>query len=406
MSRAHAGADAGDDGDAIARAACRPLSASGACGIDRRRPKASICSTSSSHERLRKRTPQWATPSACSSRRDAASSSPEPRARVRPERRRTACRRRATALFMPISIGASPRVRWRCSRRRRSLPACPSPARPCGSQPSPRSAARRSAAGVEPPTQIGGRGCCTGRGRMADVAHRATSRPSCSGYSSRNAAATSSIASSSSAPRRVKSTPRAANSASRCPAPTPRMTRPPDSASSVANAFAVCERMAVRRHVDVRQQPHAARRGGEEAERRDRVVPDGRHRRGVRARDARRGRTPRRRRSRRGRTPARPAASRPARRSPPTARRRRCSAPRPAAAGRRRSVSGRARSGHGTVESPARHRAVSRDTRRLAHARRAVHRILVEARDDVLAEQLDRVAAPPPAAASRRGRRR
>ncbi len=40
-------------------------------------------------------------------------------------------------------------------------------------------------------------------------------------------------------PRRAKSTPRAANSASRCPAPQPRTTRPPESASSVRNALAV-----------------------------------------------------------------------------------------------------------------------------------------------------------------------
>ena len=50
---------------------------------------------------------------------------------------------------------------------------------------------------------------------------------------------TASMISSSSLPRRLKSTPRIWNSPSRCPAPTPRMTRPRDSASSVQNAFAV-----------------------------------------------------------------------------------------------------------------------------------------------------------------------
>src|SRR5262249_11809303 len=46
------------------------------------------------------------------------------------------------------------------------------------------------------------------------------------------------------------------------------------------------ERVAVRRDPDVGEEPHAAGRGGEEAEGRDRVVPDGRHRRRLRARHA------------------------------------------------------------------------------------------------------------------------
>ncbi len=48
-----------------------------------------------------------------------------------------------------------------------------------------------------------------------------------------------SIASSVMRPRSANGIPSAANSPSTCPAPTPRITRPPDSASRVPNALAV-----------------------------------------------------------------------------------------------------------------------------------------------------------------------
>ena len=54
---------------------------------------------------------------------------------------------------------------------------------PCGIQPSPRSATRRSAGLPDPPIQIGGRGCCTGRGR-SPTSSKLQSRPLCSGHSS------------------------------------------------------------------------------------------------------------------------------------------------------------------------------------------------------------------------------
>ena len=62
----------------------------------------------------------------------------------------------------PMSIGAPPRYssRIRCSSASRSTLG-PSD---WGSQPSPNRAVRRRAAGDEPPTQMGGRGLCTGRG--------------------------------------------------------------------------------------------------------------------------------------------------------------------------------------------------------------------------------------------------
>ena len=167
-SRPHAGADAGDDGDAVVEQhGQRSPRLGGAMRHRRRAPKASIWSTSSSHERLRKRTPQWLTPSACSSRSDAAMllgraacacsgpTSNDGRADVEPRRcscRSRSARRRARArrcsrmeaicAGMPIS-GTSPAAasRRRARRRGAAPPAC------------------------EPPTQIGGRGCCTGRGR-------------------------------------------------------------------------------------------------------------------------------------------------------------------------------------------------------------------------------------------------
>ncbi len=65
----------------------------------------------------------------------------------------------------PTSRGAPPRS---SSRRRRSSPSrAGSAPRDWGSQPSPSRAARRRAAGDEPPTQMGGRGDCTGRGPSA-----------------------------------------------------------------------------------------------------------------------------------------------------------------------------------------------------------------------------------------------
>ena len=128
------------------------------------------------------------------------------------ERRRTACRRRATALFMPISIGASPRVlgavladggdRCRHAHLRHALrqPAVAA----LGGAPQ-----RRRGRAADPDR----RPRLLHRPRpQADVVHR-PGRPVVTRDTRRGRRRRSrSIASSSSAPRRVKSTPSAANS--------------------------------------------------------------------------------------------------------------------------------------------------------------------------------------------------
>ena len=93
----------------------------------------------------------------------------------------------------------------------------------CGIQPSPTRATRRSAGLPEPPIQIGGCGCCTGRGRCPTSAyfHRA---PSCAAHSSASAPTIASIASSVIAPRSANGTPSASNSPSTWPAPTPTIS--------------------------------------------------------------------------------------------------------------------------------------------------------------------------------------
>ncbi len=76
---------------------------------------------------------------------------------------------------------------------------------PCGIQPSPRAATRRSAGLPEPPIQIGGRGSCTGRGRCPTSANSSRS-PACSGHSSVSATVIASMASSVAAPRSANGT--------------------------------------------------------------------------------------------------------------------------------------------------------------------------------------------------------
>ena len=88
----------------------------------------------------------------------------------------------------------------------------------------------------DPPTQIGSADC-TGRGRWPTPSNCQRS-PWCDANSSASAARTASMASSSSRPRSANGTSRASNSPSTCPAPTPRIARPPESASSVAHALA------------------------------------------------------------------------------------------------------------------------------------------------------------------------
>ena len=75
----------------------------------------------------------------------------------------------------PISMGTPPRSSWRSSRSWATWSRMSLRRTVWGSQPSPRCAARRNAARDDPPTQIGGRGCWTGRGLRPDV-HRRPAR--------------------------------------------------------------------------------------------------------------------------------------------------------------------------------------------------------------------------------------
>ena len=159
------------------------------------------------------------------------------------------------------------------------------PTGPCGSQPSPRSAARRMAALDEPPTQIGGPPACTGRGRWPSPSTFHVG-PSIVGNSSANAARTASIASSSSAPRWRELEPEhlelaldvAGADAEDDPAARHRVER--------RERLRRDERVAERQHVDVAEQTRTVRGdAGEPPERRDGVPPRGAHGVGLLGRD-------------------------------------------------------------------------------------------------------------------------
>ena len=371
------------------------------CGITSR-PKASIWSTARRTSACGSGRRSGRRPSACSSRSDAAMRLARARARVRPEVERRACRRRATRCWR----------RSRSARRRAPAGGARGSSAICAGQLVAERALRQPAVAARGGAPQRRRACCR-RPRSAAAA----AAPAAGGARRRAPCQTRPVVlrvlvaerrrDDVDAPRRAacraaRSRRRAsANSPSRWPAPTPRMTRPPESASSVANAFAVCERMAVGRDPDVRQQPHRARwrRRASRASRRRRT--SGRHGRGVRARDAdvvahgdveeagavaRLGDAQQLRR---------------ARRRPPTARRRPCSAPRPAAACPTASRPG------GTIWTAS--ITGRRPLRRAALAHADVVRCTGSwsKRGMTCApEQLDRCAARPPAAASRRGRRR
>ena len=190
------------------------------------------------------------------------------------------------AVVKPISGTAPGRTSSRCAQDVRDVVGQLVGRRaPAGSSRRRRAATRRSAGLPEPPIQIGGRGCCTGRGRWPTSSKLQRVPVVLGPLVGPARRVIASIASSVSAPRSVNGTPSASNSPSTWPAPTPTITRPLESASSVANAFAVCERVLVRGDEHVGHQPGARRVRGEVAERRDRVEPLRRHHLGRFARD-------------------------------------------------------------------------------------------------------------------------
>ncbi len=79
-----------------------------------------------------------------------------------------------TPASAPISMGAPPRRSWRSSLSWATWSRMSLRRTVWGSQPSPRCAARRNAAREDPPTQIGGLGCWTGRGDDAEIVRRPT----------------------------------------------------------------------------------------------------------------------------------------------------------------------------------------------------------------------------------------
>src|SRR5512134_3325065 len=110
---------------------------------------------------------------------------------------------------------------------------------PIGYHASPSVAVRRSAAGLSPPTQTGGCGFCTGLGMKLTLSNWAY-LPSKRGLSSVHRVLNTRRYSSVSLPRSANGgAPMARNSSSIQPAPTPTVTRPCESTSSVASALAV-----------------------------------------------------------------------------------------------------------------------------------------------------------------------
>ncbi len=95
-----------------------------------------------------------------------------------------------------------------------------------------------SAASERPPIQIGGPGRCTGLGSM-DTSSNWVKRPAKLAGLSRQSVRTTSMPSVTRAPRSRWGTPHSSNSFGFSPpTPTPKISRPPDSASSVAVALA------------------------------------------------------------------------------------------------------------------------------------------------------------------------
>jgi len=105
-------------------------------------------------------------------------------------------------------------------------------------QPSPRVTTRRNAAGLAPPTQIGGWGFWTGFGAKPRSRNRKNS-PSKLGESDVHSSLKTRKASSAWRPRVWKGAPRISSSSFHHPTPNPQMRRPFDSASMLASILAM-----------------------------------------------------------------------------------------------------------------------------------------------------------------------
>ena len=120
----------------------------------------------------------------------------------------------------------------------RSLPGSSPSDVPAECHPSPSRAARRSAAGLSPPTHSGTCGFCTGFGVTAQSLTWKYC-PEKLGFFSVQSVLTSRRYSSMRRPRSWKDSPRRANSSAIQPTPTPKITRPPERWSALAICLAV-----------------------------------------------------------------------------------------------------------------------------------------------------------------------
>ena len=350
----------------------RPVSGSGA---GRPRPRsAAIWSHSSSIDRAAKRSWRCDTPIAPYSLSFSTMRSGDP-VRVYCGSSQSASPRWSISVIMPMSIGAPGRTRSRCGLEVRDR---------LRHQLLRRALRDPTVATLGDPAQRGLRRSADPDRRSRLLRRDAGRRPTSPTYSSVHASRMPSIASLVMRPRSANGIPSAANSPSTCPAPTPRITRPPDRRVEGAERLGGLERVPVRGHEDVGHEPDVRGLAREPAERRDRVVPRGRHRLGLLARDrdvvADR---PRRRTRRRPRSRAAASSSATAPRRAPTACDVSSRAPAPAAGSRRRAR----RRGRQVRQGTSCADACSRWALPLALAGRRVDRIGVERRDDVAPER-------------------
>ena len=264
-----------------------PGASSRRCGQRHRRANAAIWSVSSPRLRGCGTAPgSGARPSPAYARSDSASASGVP-CRVR----RPTCPRRL-ADVQRLGDGADHERARRCpasSRSRRSLAICAgsrSRGSPCGSQPSPR---------TRGPAHGGGRGAAHPDGRprllrgprpLPEPLEREPLPVRTPGTPPARAPPSARRSSRRARPRAAsKSAPSASNSSCTCPAPTPRISRPPERWSRVAYCLAVtsgCRSPTTATWLSSRTRSVIAREVGEGG---DRVVPDGAHRLGEPPRD-------------------------------------------------------------------------------------------------------------------------
>ena len=147
---------------------------------------------------------------------------------------------------------------------------------PWGSQPSPKAAVRRMAAGDEPPIQIGGRGRRAGRGAIP-MSLAGKRGPGSSGNSSVKARASAETASSVWRPRSAKSPVRSSYSSGTWPAPDADDEAPAREVVDRRELLRGAQRMTLGEDQHVGEQVGTRRHRGQPAQRGRGVVPDGAH---------------------------------------------------------------------------------------------------------------------------------